>query len=776
MRLPRRAFALLVLVTLVSVTVFSRPAAPAEADSSQQDNPTTPTANITIDANAAGTAVDSRLLGTNLPAWLGTWRTENSTFINRTVAAGVTMVRVPGGSWSNYYDWSNCEINNVCPWDWGVLKPTDFINFSQAAGAELMYTVNQNGTAKEAAALVAFFNGSVNDNTVIGVDVKGHDWGTVAQWAQLRADHGNAAPHPITYWEIGNEIYGGISGTDCSGWGWEEVWTCDGREYVNGIGSGSNRHEGYLEFRSEMKRIDPSIQVGAVGVAPQDSWNNWGNEVIEEAGDVMDFYVIHQYAYFTPPGSYQEALAQPQSGWNWIRTDYDTALAQYANGRAIPVAFTEHNLFSVQDQDNGQWMTRAVNMLFMADTIGQMAKYQFNIANQWDLANGQAWNGTDYGLLNADDYSRSPQYYVFPLWSRFGDTLLPVTSSYDAATTLSVYAGRIDASTISVLAVNKTGSAIASTIQINGTSQISSGLADVAKAGSLDSQSATFNNVSSPNDSLSNAPSIVLSNLSNPLAYTFAPYSVTLLRLGVDEPPPGLSVADMAVTEGNSGASSATFTVSLSPASANTVTVNYATANDTAQAGSDYTAVSGSLTFTPGQTSKTVQVPILGDVVDEGSSERFFFNLSGASVDVADGQAVGTIQDDDTAILTITPGPSVLEGDSGTVTAVFNVTLSTPAAFPVTVDYASGGGSPIQATPGVDYTPVSGSLTFAAGQTAKTISVLVLGDTQFEGVENFNVTLSNAAPVAIASSVSAGHILNDDPASDYLFMPAIMGN
>ncbi|MBK8933422.1 MAG: hypothetical protein IPM76_14120 [Chloroflexi bacterium] len=420
-------------------------------------------------------------------------------------------------------------------------------------------------------------------------------------------------------------------------------------------------------------------------------------------------------------------------------------------------------------------MTRAVNMLFMADSIGQMAKYQFDIANQWDLANGQAGNLTDYGLLNADSYARSPQYYVYPLWSRFGDTMLPVTSSYDASTTLSVYAGRIDASTVSLLAINKTGGAITANIQVNGTAQISSGLADVARATSLDTQSVTFNGVGDPNDSLSNAPATVLSNLSNPLTYSFAPYSVTLLRLGVDEVPPQISVADTAVTEGNSGATNATFTVSLSAASSQTVTVDYATANGTAVSGSDYTAVSGSLTFTPGQTSKTVPVAILGDVIDEGSSEQFGFNLSNPGNGVlGDGQAVGTIQDDDTASVAIAAGPAVLEGNSGSVTAVFNVTLATSAAFPITVEYTTAVGAGYgRATPGEDYAPLSGTLTFSAGQTAKTITVTIYGDTRFEGDELLDVALSQANPVGIDTETSAGRILNDDAASFFIYLSAL---
>jgi hypothetical protein len=54
-----------------------------------------------------------------------------------------------------------------------------------------MYTINMNGTAQEAAALVAFFNGAVDDDTVIGVDVRGRDWGTVGDWATLRSQNGN---------------------------------------------------------------------------------------------------------------------------------------------------------------------------------------------------------------------------------------------------------------------------------------------------------------------------------------------------------------------------------------------------------------------------------------------------------------------------------------------------------------------------------------------------------------------------------------------------------
>ncbi len=500
----------------------------------QQDGPLQTTADIVIDVDGTATTVERGVLGTNLPAWLGPSRIENNTFLSRTIAADPSIIRIPGGSWSNEYDWSACENGeDYCSW---ALRPTDFINFLRATGADGMYTISQNGTSKEAAAAVAFFNGAVTDNTVIGTDVRGRNWQTVGYWAQLRSNHGNPNPINIKYWEIGNEIYGGKQGKDCLSWGWENVWTCDGTEYVNGIGSGSNRKEGFIEFRNAMRLVDPTIMVGAVGVAPQNDWSNWGNEVIAAAGNVMDFYIIHQYAYYNPPANRQAALAQPQSVWGPIMADAQAAFSQHAGGRNIPIAITEHNLFSVWSQDNGQWMRQAVNMLFMADTIGQLMTHGYAMANQWNLANVQASNGTDYGLMDADSYVRNPEYYVFPLWSKFGTQMVPVTSSYNAATTLSVYAGKIDPWTASVLVINKTGSAITTDIEFSGApALLLNGKVDVAQAASLDSTAVTYNGVSNPSNDLSNAPSTSLSVLTNPMPYTFPAYSVTLLRIGLEE-------------------------------------------------------------------------------------------------------------------------------------------------------------------------------------------------------------------------------------------------
>jgi hypothetical protein len=106
-------------------------------------------------------------------------------------------------------------------------------------------------------------------------------------------------------------------------------------------------------------------------------------------------------------------------------------------------------------------------------------------------------------------------------------------------------------------------------------------------------------------------------------------------------------------TERNSGQRSFNFTVSLSASSSQTVTVNYATENGTATGGgacrnaTDYLTRNGTLSFSPGTTTRTVSVPVCGDKTPE-QNETFHVNLSGAvSATVTDGQGVGTIVNDD---------------------------------------------------------------------------------------------------------------------------------
>ncbi len=228
-----------------------------------------------------------------------------------------------------------------------------------------------------------------------------------------------------------------------------------------------------------------------------------------------------------------------------------------------------------------------------------------------------------------------------------------------------------------------------------------------------------------------------------------------------DDGTPAVFVSDVILAEGNSGTTDAVFQISLSPTSTTSISVFFATADGTATAGSDYTAPpTGSVTFAPGETTKTVPVPVLGDTLNE-PDENFFLNITDTTgpVTVGDGQGEATIINDDGPPGISINDISVTEGNSGTVAAVFTVTLSAASGQIVTVDFSTGDGS---ASALEDYTPQSGTLTFAPGETSKTISVAVLGDTFNEPSETFVVNLSNATNANISDGQGTCTIFNDD--------------
>jgi hypothetical protein len=128
---------------------------------------------------------------------------------------------------------------------------------------------------------------------------------------------------------------------------------------------------------------------------------------------------------------------------------------------------------------------------------------------------------------------------------------------------------------------------------------------------------------------------------------------------------PSVSVGDASVTEGNAGTTSMTFPVTLSAASSQPVTVTFATADGTATAPSDYAAANGTLTFGPGETSKSITVGVVADVAIE-QDESFSVTISGAvGATIATGSATGRITNDDTqAPVTAGSYKGVIEGNA----------------------------------------------------------------------------------------------------------------
>ncbi|HYR75689.1 MAG TPA: Calx-beta domain-containing protein [Pyrinomonadaceae bacterium] len=226
-----------------------------------------------------------------------------------------------------------------------------------------------------------------------------------------------------------------------------------------------------------------------------------------------------------------------------------------------------------------------------------------------------------------------------------------------------------------------------------------------------------------------------------------------------DDTEPAISIGDKTQAEGNAGTSNFDFAVTLSNASYQTITVHYATNDGTATQPSDYTTTSGTLTFAPGETNKTVSVSVNGDTTFE-ADETFTVTLdTPTNATILDGSGLGTITNDDTEPAISIGDKTQTEGNAGTSNFDFAVTLSNPSAQTVTVHYTTVDGTATQPS---DYTTTSGTLTFAPGETNKTVSVSVNGDTTFEADETFTVTLDTPTNATILDGSGLGTITNDD--------------
>jgi len=234
----------------------------------------------------------------------------------------------------------------------------------------------------------------------------------------------------------------------------------------------------------------------------------------------------------------------------------------------------------------------------------------------------------------------------------------------------------------------------------------------------------------------------------------------------IDASLPSISVGNVSVNE---GAGTASFVVTLSNPSTSTVTVNFSTANGTAIAGSDYTATSGTLSFAPGETSKTVTVAIINDTLYEGATpETFQLNLSSpANATLGSSAATGSIVDNDAAPTLVVSNATAAEGSYTT----FDVTLSNASAFATTVDLALYGGTAtlgsdfsnaiqVSADGGATWSGNVTSATFAAGATALKARVQTLNDSISEGNESFTLTATPHSGTSNTSATGTGTIID----------------
>ncbi len=278
--------------------------------------------------------------------------------------------------------------------------------------------------------------------------------------------------------------------------------------------------------------------------------------------------------------------------------------------------------------------------------------------------------------------------------------------------------------------------------------------------------------------------------LSGPSAGTVIGTAAAVGSILNDDVAPGstlaIAAASAVLSEGNSGSTAFTFTVTRTGSTSGASSANWAVTGSGASAanGADFTGgalPSGVVSFAAGETSKTVTVQVAGDTLVE-ANEGFTVTLSGPSAGTAIGTAaaVGSILNDDVApgsTLAIAAASAVLsEGNSGSTAFTFTVTRtgSTAGASSAAWAVTGSGGSAANAADFAGGVLPSGLVSFAAGETSKTITVQVAGDSTVEADEGFTVTLSGpSAGTVIGTAAAVGSILNDDVATGGTLVKAI---
>jgi alpha-N-arabinofuranosidase len=392
----------------------------------------------TVDGNQRLRTVDPRLFGLNAAVWDGAFNT--STTADLLLEADNQALRFPGGSLSDAYHWqTNTTEGQTFQW---ATSLDAFANVALATGARVFITANYgSGSPQEAAAEVNYAN--------------------------------RTRQYGFKYWEIGNENYGS--------------WELDNSARPHDPVTYATRFKDYVQ---QMKAVDPSIKIGAVVLADDDSFANYADEsavnprtgathqgwnavmlaTLKQLGVTPDFVVYHRYEQ-GPGGESDSFLLNSARTWAKDAAALRATLDDYLGSAArdVELICTENNsVFS----NTGKQTTSLVNGLFMADSLANIMKTEFNGLFWWDVRNGQdAANNNDpnlygwrpygdYGIVNAatpaGPVDRYPTFYVYKLLQHFargGESVVAATSDY---TGVGIYAVRDRrAHTVNLLLINK---------------------------------------------------------------------------------------------------------------------------------------------------------------------------------------------------------------------------------------------------------------------------------------------------------------------------------
>ncbi|MBG1243184.1 beta strand repeat-containing protein [Nostoc sp. NZL] len=450
-----------------------------------------------------------------------------------------------------------------------------------------------------------------------------------------------------------------------------------------------------------------STQSGANVLTNAGSGAGWGNGAsssIGHSGDTgtttniengsVSFFLIQSTTAPTLSNdidSDNDGIADGSVYSNWIVLDSVSAL----DGGTTDIAYGS---IVFRNNAKGTVPTNAtfVDTLFIAGYVGRSGDTTGSTGSDWVAS---LTSGTVPNLILGNVSNTSPENFAGQPLNHIGDTnfVIPANIDYAISTaTPTVTEGNSGSQTVTFTVTRSGDTSIASTVYyvLDGTASFSSDYNTIKVAGVTSAasgaviftagettKSITLNVLGEKVTEVDETINLTLSHPKQPDPVA-NPATVTIVN---DDNPPTISIVDKTGIE-DSG--NLVFTVKLSNASSDLITVDYNTSNDTAIAGVDYTTLTGTITFNPGVITQTITIPILDDFVDE-SSERFFVNLTNPSnATIIDNQANGNITDDDTAGFTISPATGLVTTEAGG-TANFSIQIDSQPTADVTLSFSS---------------------------------------------------------------------------------------
>ncbi len=451
---PRSIYGLAVVLATSVVLV----AAPLSACGGAAPSPQLrTTASVTVNASSVLLQLPSTTFGINAAVWDANLLDANLPSLLS--AAGVNVLRYPGGSTSDVYHW---QSNTIVSGQLGYANPSNtfdaFMGVVQATGAQAMITINYgSGTPREAAGWVQYANkggpgysGPVP--TYAGGSSTGHTYG-------------------IRYWEIGNEIYG--NGTYGGTW-----------EYDVHAKSPATYAKNVVAYSRAMKAVDPSIRVGVVLTTPG-AWPDgqtgasspqpWNTTVLPIVCSSIDFVIAHWYAQ--GPGNESDAgLLAATGGIAGMVSSLRSEIHQYcgSHAKAVQIMITETNSVSSKP---GKQTVSLVNALFLDDSY--MNWLERGVANvDWYTTHGGAEDANtssslsgdaqygDYGVLSDGSCTSSgsceppaetpfPAYYGLQMLTHLGQAHDTMVKSLSGNRLVAVHAVKQVNGHLAVMLINK---------------------------------------------------------------------------------------------------------------------------------------------------------------------------------------------------------------------------------------------------------------------------------------------------------------------------------